>query len=283
MTKPSTSSFNVNRAWKLIGILFAWVVICAFFQQGLVGYLKTFLVLIAGILIAYIGRNIGLWILGLVLTHWRWLAGIAVLAAWIVFAGTYSLGRDLAVFALALGIAFAICAEGRTWVRRRLGDDPIPFPSGKRTALSWVVLSWFLASGADAVFERQPVLSTGTVVQPATMPPEWSGLRVGVALSGGGYRAALVHTGVLTQLGALGVPVTNLSTVSGGSIIGAYVAAGGSPTAFAYAVRSDRFRFARDLTDVQNVLRLPAPAILPWLDVDIWPIGASRAWTCRRI
>lgn len=48
--------------------------------------------------------------------------------------------------------------------------------------------------------------------------------KVGLALSGGGFRASLFHIGVLAQLAELGVlpRVEVLSCVSGGSIIGAY-------------------------------------------------------------
>lgn len=48
-------------------------------------------------------------------------------------------------------------------------------------------------------------------------------MKLGLALSGGGLRAALFHVGVLAQLAQMGLlrPVEVLSTVSGGSIIGA--------------------------------------------------------------
>ena len=48
--------------------------------------------------------------------------------------------------------------------------------------------------------------------------------KVGLALSGGGFRAAFFHLGVLAQLARRGLlrEVEVLSTVSGGSIIGAY-------------------------------------------------------------
>ena len=55
--------------------------------------------------------------------------------------------------------------------------------------------------------------------------PERSG--IGLALSGGGFRAALFHMGVLRYLAEAGqlANVRTISTVSGGSIFGAYVAA----------------------------------------------------------
>ena len=54
-------------------------------------------------------------------------------------------------------------------------------------------------------------------------------LRVAVTLSGGGYRAAVSHAGLLAGLDAHCVPVHVLSTVSGGSIAGAAYALGVPP------------------------------------------------------
>ena len=48
--------------------------------------------------------------------------------------------------------------------------------------------------------------------------------RLGLALSGGGYRAAAFHLGVLRKLNTLKIldKIDVISTISGGSIIGAY-------------------------------------------------------------
>src|ERR671922_263111 len=47
--------------------------------------------------------------------------------------------------------------------------------------------------------------------------------KLGLALSGGGHRAAFFHIGVLARLAELGLlrPIQAISTVSGGSIVGA--------------------------------------------------------------
>ena len=49
---------------------------------------------------------------------------------------------------------------------------------------------------------------------------------IGLALSGGGYRASLFHLGVTKRLHELGIlqKITHLSSVSGGSIFSAYLA-----------------------------------------------------------
>jgi predicted acylesterase/phospholipase RssA len=51
-------------------------------------------------------------------------------------------------------------------------------------------------------------------------------LRIGLALSGGGFRASIFHLGVIRRLEELGImpEVSVISSVSGGSIIAAYYA-----------------------------------------------------------
>lgn len=69
-----------------------------------------------------------------------------------------------------------------------------------------------------------------TILYPGSTPPDADTLsiafngKVGLALSGGGFRAALFHVGVLARLAELNVlrHVEVLSCVSGGSIAGAY-------------------------------------------------------------
>ena len=56
------------------------------------------------------------------------------------------------------------------------------------------------------------------------VPLEFVGQKIGLALSGGGFRASLFHIGVLARLADMGLlgRIEVLSCVSGGSIIGAY-------------------------------------------------------------
>ena len=68
-------------------------------------------------------------------------------------------------------------------------------------------------------------------------------IRIGLALSGGGFRAAAYHLGVLKRLEEFGVlaSIEALSTVSGGSITGALYALrcaehGGAPGSYAVYV-----------------------------------------------
>jgi predicted acylesterase/phospholipase RssA len=79
--------------------------------------------------------------------------------------------------------------------------------------------------------------------------------RVAVALSGGGYRAAVVHAGVLSSLDEAGVPVHYLSTVSGGSIVGAAYALGWSPQEFCEHLRENRPGLTNDLVNFYPVFK----------------------------
>lgn len=255
--------------WRYLGYPFAWIALVSLFQFQVVGYLKLFVVLFALVLLFFISKKINYWID----EHWSWFLSLVILLSWVYFAGTYSLGRDVLVIIFSFLVAMLIWSEGRAWLRSLLGDGAASFPGRNRIAISWLLISWFLASGMNVLLEREPLDLNGSVVKPQNMPEKYKGLRVGLALSGGGYRAALVHAGVLDVLGKNGIPVTNLATVSGGSVIGSYIALGGSPKAFVEAVYTNRFRYKRDLTDAHNVLRLPGPTVLPWLDVDVWPFS----------
>jgi predicted acylesterase/phospholipase RssA len=63
----------------------------------------------------------------------------------------------------------------------------------------------------------------GEIVHAPPVSEEREHPKLGLALSGGGHRAAFFHIGVLAKLAELGLlrPVQVISTVSGGSIIGA--------------------------------------------------------------
>jgi len=92
-----------------------------------------------------------------------------------------------------------------------------------------------------------------------------------VALSGGGYRAALMHAGVLQGLEELKIPVTNISAVSGGSITAAYYAVGGVPRGVLNALIFRQFNTPRDFFDIQNAARLLLSAPVPGTHVRLLP------------
>ena len=65
--------------------------------------------------------------------------------------------------------------------------------------------------------------AAGEIVSGPPVSEEREHPKLGLALSGGGHRAAFFHIGVLAKFAELGLlrPVQVISTVSGGSIIGA--------------------------------------------------------------
>jgi len=90
--------------------------------------------------------------------------------------------------------------------------------------------------------------------------PTGSGNRIGLALSGGGSRAMAFHLGCLRALNELALldRVSALSTISGGSVIGAY---------YAYM---PHLSFAQFEAEIRSVLRkgfhggIVAALFLPW-------------------
>ena len=136
----------------------------------------------------------------------------------------------------------------------------------------WVMISFFDLTCVSS----EPVLtSPDRFIALETQYPD---AKVGVALSGGGYRAALYHAGVLNALEKAAVPITHLSTVSGGSIIGAFYAQGGCPCDFLTAVTSKRFNLKRDLLTLPRPLQLLGPMKLPVMrpELNMLPWHYSR-------
>lgn len=197
------------------------------------------------------------------------LAAILPVALWLGVWGSYSVTRDLLGAALALALAWP---AARLLTRRR---EPVDRPKRRllrRYLLISVALVWIVNSALDVAFESDALPRRQTPLATARTPgAPWPTVRVGVALSGGGYRAALMHAGVLAELDAMRVPVTSLSTVSGGSIVGSYYAAGGAPESFRDALVDGRLNLKRDLADVHNALRLPFPFKLPYLQTELFP------------
>lgn len=89
-------------------------------------------------------------------------------------------------------------------------------------------------------------------------------IRVAVALSGGGYRAAVAHAGLLAALDQECVPIDYLTTVSGGSIVGATYALGVPPHQFFDRLRRARPGLPNDLLSVSGVVR-------EW----VWPFSTN--------
>lgn len=173
---------------------------------------------------------------------------LGVLPFWLAWAGSYSILRDLIGILLWSAVLLLL-------LRRRHGAAARPPPLAwigtefrLRTVALWLAGCWITLGAFDRIFEAPPVERAGGVVSPVGMRADLGGKRISLALSGGGYRAALMHAGVIMELSRQGVPVTNIGAISGGSIIGSFVAAGGDPADFVEAVRAGRFRLKRELT-----------------------------------
>lgn len=144
--------------------------------------------------------------------------------------------------------------------------------------IAMVVAGWAVLSAVSTLRDRPLPTDPNRFAQIAagSLIPEqtqrWARKRIGLALSGGGYRAALFHAGTLHALETLGLRPSVLSTVSGGSIIGAYYAVGGDPVEFKNAVIAGRFNLMRELLLLHNAARLPFPMHVPKLDVTLAPI-----------
>jgi predicted acylesterase/phospholipase RssA len=113
-----------------------------------------------------------------------------------------------------------------------------------------------------------------TSARPARVPAPFldPDVRIGLALSGGGYRAALLHAGVLHMIDSLGVPVSAISSVSGGSIVGAYYALGGDPADFLRAMVERRINLRRSLVHPWTVGRLVASSRILGSDYSVLPL-----------
>ena len=175
-------------------------------------------------------------------------------------------GRDILIGALAIALTYLfIWLCPKSFKARWLGTAPIAIQL--LGTLASIVIFWLLTI-CIPTDNTIPLRATRSRLAPSDA---WNGVRVGVALSGGGYRAALVHAGVIDTLEYLRVPITNVSAVSGGSIIGTFYAAGGSPASFAAGVSDGHFNLLRWIIFSTYFLRLPFGMQIPGSDIALPP------------
>jgi hypothetical protein len=183
---------------------------------------------------------------------------------------------DLVAFGVGVALAGALALFARKrWAQRWariVGEKWRALPAAMVILGGWAAVC-FLSVARETTLPADP--GRFTQISARSIVPEysqgWADRRIGLALSGGGYRAAVFHAGTLHALETLGLRPSVLSTVSGGSIIGAYYAIGGDPVAFKDAVIAGRFNLKRELVLLHNAARLPFPMSVPYLDVTLTP------------
>jgi predicted acylesterase/phospholipase RssA len=249
----------------------AWLVICSLRDEGLGGTfeltLKVFFPISVLIFLARTAHALGFWIVSPILVCVFWLREV----------GSYSTLRD----ALVLGVCFAAVFIIALLLSAALPgrNEKFIFLKGLRGfffAVGVVLSFWLVASFIDHRIEPRRDVNTLNPARFSTLQAntDWKGVSVGLALSGGGYRAAAMHAGVLNALETEHIPVKVISTVSGGSIIGSYYCAGGSPEQFRDVLSAHRFNLFRELTDFDNVVRVMTPFKIPATKIRLLPFGA---------
>lgn len=251
------------RSWRLkqylVSGLIVWALVCIYIQQRLI-FSKALTVLLAGLAIKVFFPK----------THaYRWIFwSVVPLVAALTLVGSYDQNRDL-FFVLG---AFVLAYSYWTSAARR-GIAHVGWKSGAILLLS----GWVLCSAGDFFFQGwHATLRPERFIE--SRPKDASASKhIGIALSGGGYRAAVLHAGILSGMEKQGLRVTHISSVSGGSITAAYYALGGEPEEVLDSVINQRFDLYRDFFDLQNAPRLLTSAPIPGTHVRLFPfVGFSR-------
>ena len=251
--RKGLGSLSNPRNWRLwlATVLLLWCSVCILVQDSTLGSR----ILIASLVIGYL-------LVCFVPAAYRWaLMATFLLATVLAKMGSYHLFADVALLLCTLAVALA-------WFSR---TQPGRWRQTRFCAAT-VVVTWLLWSAGDAMHS-----TTAAPHDPhrfASYPqqsPLAKGKHIGIALSGGGYRATLMHAGVLDGLERIGLRPTHISAVSGGSITGAYYAIGGPPDELRQAFEERRILLYRDLIDAQNLVRMIFPAHIPGTTVALLP------------
>ena len=128
-----------------------------------------------------------------------------------------------------------------------IGDWPKPRKGDIKLSLIFFAATWILLS----VYDNSRVGIS--IPNPPPKKSNWPSKHVALALSGGGYRAALLHAGVVDGLNQLRVPISSITSVSGGSIFASLYVHGLEPKAFVTNVTAGHFNVMRKLVDLNHV------------------------------
>jgi uncharacterized repeat protein (TIGR01451 family) len=201
----------------------------------------------------------------------RWIIlYLIVCSGYIYVAGTISLPLDC--LAVLTGLAISILLFVFRHPKQRRGLESLA--SGYLLLVATAIF-WLLSSAFDYYldYRQQPLALKTERFQQLRSKSPWPNSRVGLALSGGGYRAAVMHAGVLDQLEHMGLTPTHISTVSGGSIIGGFYSLGGEPKDLLTAVRENRFHLKRRILDFPNPIHLMLKMPIPFTEVKLNPLS----------
>jgi predicted acylesterase/phospholipase RssA len=235
-------------------VLVLWITVC-FLVEAPSAFAKIAALLLATVYVLHHTAH--------KLRHFNWLiTSLVLLPGLLIIAGSYNYPLDLAFIVAGLVpssiVFYRQMHRGKLLLQTRL-------------LLLALGSTWLLWSAGDAVFERKPEPVDPSRFAGLQKNSRYPKARVGLALSGGGYRAGILHAGVLSGLEAAHIRVTNVSSVSGGSIIAGYYVRGGAPADFLRAATSGHLNLYRELLDAQNALRLPFPARIPGTTVKLLP------------
>jgi predicted acylesterase/phospholipase RssA len=181
----------------------------------------------AGVRFRRRARRLGIWV-------WAALLALIGLAVFWRFAQWWSAALFGAIY-LGTGLWHL------SWLYRRGGESAMLFRQVVALSILPILFAWFVNSSLYQLYSG----AASRLRLDALDDTEWaarlearreriaqSASTLALTLSGGGYRAAAVHAGILSTLDEAGLALDYLSTVSGGSIVGASYAMGMSGSDF---------------------------------------------------
>jgi hypothetical protein len=275
------SARRLARDWRSFALL--WLLAAAWYEGG--WQRAVWALIITAVIAGATGKLAG--VKSLVMT--RPLELLAALLAfamygWLYATGSYHswsrAGWDVAGLVTGIVVGALLFELVGRVLRSAVPGTLRPTGATRDAIRSIVILSTGWISVTVFTLVRTPLLPADPgrfselASKPALVPPlasRWSDVQVGLALSGGGYRAAVFHCGTIHALETLGLRTRTLSTVSGGSIIGAYYSIGGDPVIFKDAVAAGRFNLERELLLAHNAVRLLFPFNIPGINVELFP------------
>jgi predicted acylesterase/phospholipase RssA len=194
-------------------------------------------------------RSLGLWVWGALLL----LIGLAIF--W-----RFSRWWGATIFGV---VYLAVAAWHLRWLARRDGQPALLFRQTVALSLLPILFAWLVNStayqiytivGSQAQFSDVDERGWGERRDLRRAELAASDTSVAVALSGGGYRAAAIHAGILSVLEEAELPVSLLSTVSGGSIVGGAYSMGMSAADFRDHLARDKPGLPNDLINFYPVM-----------------------------